>query len=90
MHSTVTLAYVLFPLQEEEERQKEVSQMQASLEQMQAANEEHRQKQQDAEARLATLKVMLGTSMRYTSLACHAVCGALQVSVRARCDAELV
>ncbi|DBA97231.1 TPA: hypothetical protein ACH3X1_014979 [Trebouxia sp. C0004] len=42
--------------QEEEERQKEVSQMQASLEQMQAANEEHRQKQQDAEARLATLK----------------------------------
>ncbi|DBB09035.1 TPA: hypothetical protein ACH3X3_007660 [Trebouxia sp. C0006] len=42
--------------QEEEERQKEVSQMQASLEQMQAANEEHRQKQQDAEARLAALK----------------------------------
>ena len=58
--------------------------MQASLEQMQAANEEHRQKQQDAEARLATLKVMLVTSVRYCSLACHAVCGALQVSVCCR------
>ena len=58
--------------------------MQASLEQMQAANEEHRQKQQDAEARLATLKVMVLVSVRYPSLACHAVCGALQVSFRAR------
>ena len=57
--------------------------MQVCLEQMQAANEEQRQKQHDAEARLATLKVMLGTSVRYPSLACHAVCGALQVSVRA-------
>lgn len=62
--------------------------MQASLEQMQAANEDHRQKQQDAEARLATLQVMLVTSVKL-SLACYAVCGALQVSLCAevRCRA---
>lgn len=62
--TVLSTCHLLLPFQEEEERQKEVSQMQASLEQMQAANEEHRQKQQDAEARLAALKVMLDTSVR--------------------------
>lgn len=44
-------------MQEEEERQREVSQMRASLEQMRAANEERQQKQHMAEARLTVLKV---------------------------------
>lgn len=46
-------------MQEEEERQREVSQMRASLEQMRAANEERQQKQHMAEARLTVLKVPL-------------------------------
>lgn len=52
-------AVALVGLQVEEERQKEVSQMRASLEQMRAANQERRLKQQTAEARLLTLKVIL-------------------------------
>ncbi len=56
--------------------------MRASLEQMQIANEEHRQKQQDAEARLATLKVMLlGLSCSLCRIASLCLCKSVMQSL---------
>ena len=64
-------------MQEEEERQREVSQMHASLEQMRAANEERQQKQYMAEARLTMLKVPLSAPHSMLLLAWLAKGGAM-------------
>ena len=44
-------------VQDEEQRKQEVTEMQASLDQLRIANQERQQKQQAAQARLATLQV---------------------------------